>query len=168
MKRYVYAFDTVEAARNAVARLRLSGVDEKCITLAAKSDIQMEKIPDRLLDVSQDFVPAVERGLAIGGASGLVAGIVAMVLPPFGMAIGGAALLGFTAAGALVGAWTSAMAGAGVPDHVRRQFEDEIQKGRILLVVDASPANDAVIADTLSTGADRHLLWQSAVSSQAA
>jgi len=168
MKRYIYAFDSIEPARAAVTRLRQSGVDDKCISLIAKSDIQMEQIPDRYLDASTDFVPAVERGVAIGGITGLVAGLIAMVIPPFGIALGGGALLAFTAGGALLGAWSSSLAGASVPDNIRRQFEDEIENGRILLVVDSSPANDAAVMNILGTGTDRHLLWQSAVTSHAA
>jgi hypothetical protein len=168
MKRYIYAFDSIEPARAAVTRLRQAGVDEKCISLIAKSDIQMEKIPDRYLDASTDFIPAVERGIAIGGASGLVAGLIGMVIPPFGIALGGGALLAFAAGGALIGAWSSALAGAGVPDNIRRQFEQEINNGHILLVVDSSPANDAAVMSILGTGTDRHLLWQSAVTSHAA
>src|SRR5438309_8807780 len=129
MKRYIYAFDSIDSAREVVAKLRQDGVDEKCISLIAKSDIQIEQIPDRYLEASTDFIPAVERGVALGGATGLVAGLISMVLPPFGIALGGGALLAFTAGGALLGAWSSALAGAGVPDSVRRQFEDEIKKG---------------------------------------
>lgn len=40
-------------------------------------------------------------------------------------------------AGALVGTWSSALVGATVPDPVRRQFEDEIEAGRVLVVIDA-------------------------------
>lgn len=168
MKRYIYAFDSLDPARAAVTRLRQSGVEEKCISLIANSNIQMEQIPDRYLDASTDFVPAVERGVAIGGITGLVAGLISMVIPPFGIALGGGALLAFAAGGALVGAWSASLAGASVPDNVRRQFEDEIEKGRILLVVDSSPANDAAVMNILGTGTDRHLLWQSAVTSHAA
>jgi len=168
MKRYIYAFDSIEPAHAAVTRLRQTGVEEKCISLIANSDIQIEKIPDKYLDASTDFIPAVERGVAIGGATGLVAGIISMVVPPFGIALGGGALLAFAAGGALIGAWSSSLAGAGVPDNVRRQFEDEIKNGRILLVVDSSPSNDAAVMNILGTGTDRHLLWQSAVTSHAA
>lgn len=168
MKRYIYAFDSIDPARAAVTRLRQTGVDEKCISLIAKADIQMEKIPDRYLDASTDFIPAVERGAAIGGVTGLVAGLIGMVVPPVGIAIGGGALLAFAAGGALVGAWSSALVGAGVPDNIRRQFEEEINNGHILLVVDSSPAHDAAVMNILGTGTDRHLLWQSAVTSHAA
>ena len=168
MKRYIYAFDSLAPARDVVTTLREAGIDPRCISLVAKSDVQIEQIPDHYLDASKDFVPALERGVAIGGITGIVAGLVAMAIPPLGIAIGGGALLAFFAGGALVGAWSSALAGASVPDNIRRRFEDEIKAGRVLLVVDSAADNDAVIVTTLGSGIDRHLLWQSEVTSHAA
>ena len=100
MKRYIYAFDSTDSARNAVTALRARGIDEQCISLIARADIQLEKIPDRYLDASTDFMPALGRGAALGGAAGMFAGIVAMAIPPLGIAIGGPVLLGFFAGGA--------------------------------------------------------------------
>jgi hypothetical protein len=47
---------------------------------------------------------------------------------------------GLTVAGALTGGWASALVGASVPDPVRRKFEDEIEAGRILVVLDGDKA----------------------------
>ena len=41
------------------------------------------------------------------------------------------------AVGALVGSWSAALVGASVPDPVRRRFEETIEAGQILLVIDA-------------------------------
>jgi len=160
MKRLIYAFDSTERARAAVVLLRERGVAEKCISLIARSDIQLEKIPDRFLDARTDFMPALARGSALGGITGLFAGIMMMAIPPLGVAIGGPALIGFVAGGAAVGAWLSSMVGAGVPDPVRQKFEDEIKSGRTLLVVDAN-GNAPLVTAAMATGTDHHLLWQS-------
>jgi hypothetical protein len=123
VKRYIYAFDSAEAARSAVALLRRQGLDDKCLSLAARKDIELEEIPARLLDASMDFAPALGRGAALGGITGLFAGIVAMAIPPLGIAVGGPALIGFFTGGALVGTWASALVGSSIPDEVRRKFE---------------------------------------------
>lgn len=164
MKRLIYAFDSADTARAAVAMLRERGIPEKCISLIARHDIQLETIPDRYLDARTDFMPALARGGAIGGITGLFAGIVAMAFPPLGIAIAGPALIGFVAGGAALGAWMSSMVGASVPDTVRQKFEDEIRAGRTLLVVDAN-GNEPLVTAAMATGTDRHLLWQSDVAS---
>ena len=163
MKRHIYAFDTTEAARQAIAEFRSRGIKEDAISLIARSDIEMEKIPAEFLDASTDFGPALARGTAIGGATGLVAGMIALAIPPLGITLAGSALFAFVGGGALVGAWSSSMFGAGLADEVRRKFDDEINAGRTLLVIDSDGHNDATITATLASANDRHLVWQSDV-----
>lgn len=160
MKRYVYAFDTTEAARGAIEMLRARGVAEKDLSLVARSDIEMEKVPDRYLDARTDFAPALGRGAAFGGITGLFAGLLAVAIPPLGIALSGPVLIGFLAGGAAVGAWSSAMVGGSVPDDVRRTFEDEIKAGRSLVVIDCDAANETVVGSAMA-GIHPHLLWQS-------
>jgi hypothetical protein len=65
-------------------------------------------------------------------------------------ALGGSPGLG----GAAVGGWSSALAGSTVEDPVRRRFHDEIDAGRILLVLDAeSPQLAAAEAALVASGA---------------
>jgi uncharacterized membrane protein len=168
VKRHIYAFDSTDSARTAVTALRARGIDEQCISLIARADIQLEKIPDRYLDGSTDFMPALARGSALGGIAGMFAGIVAMAIPPLGIAVGGSVLLGFFAGGALVGAWSSALIGTSVPNETRRKFEDEIEAGRTLLVIDSNGSNDALITSIMAFGTDRHLIWQSNIAAAAA
>ena len=163
MKRHIYAFDSVEPARAVIANLKQAGISEEQLSLIANSQTEIEQVPGKYLDASKDFIPAAARGAAIGGATGVLAGLIAMAIPPLGIAMGGAALVGFLAGGAAVGAWSSALVGASVPDEVRRQFEDEIKAGRILLVVDSDGSNDAEILAVLGSGSDRHLVWQSEI-----
>lgn len=168
MKRHIYAFDSADAARSAVTLLRRQGVDDNCISMIARTDIELEKIPKHLLDASTDFVPALGRGAALGGITGLFAGIVAMAVPALGIAIGGPALIAFFAGGALVGTWASALVGSAIPDEVRRKFEEQIEAGHVLVVIDSKPATDRVIESTMLLEGDRHLIWQSRLKTPAA
>lgn len=168
MKRYIYAFDSADAARSAVKLLRRQGIDDECISLIARTDIELEEIPARFLDASTDFAPALGRGAALGGITGLFAGIIAMAIPPLGIAMGGPALIAFFTGGALLGSWASALVGAGIPDEVRRKFEAEIEAGHVLVVIDSKPATDRVIESTMSLEGNRHLIWQSDLKTPAA
>lgn len=161
MKRYIYAFDTPIAARGAVETLRGHGIRDEAISLVARSNIELEEIPSRYLDASTDFIPALRRGAAVGGVIGLCAGLIALAIPALGVTMAGPALIAFFAGGAVLGAWSSALVGSSVPDEVRRKFEDEIDAGHTLVVVDSNRVNDEVIKETMAEGEDRHLLWQS-------
>jgi hypothetical protein len=137
------AFSTPDlvAAREAISAARGAGVPDDAISLIARSDIEMERIPEQRLDVSTDSLPAALRGVGAGGAVGLVAGLVAVAIPPIGITIAGVGLM--AAIGAAVGGWSAALAGSTVPNAVRRRFEDEIEAGRILVVVDDIPERAA-------------------------
>ena len=135
--RHVFVTRDVIQARDALLALREQGVGVDDISLVARSDIELDRIPDELKEADTDFVPAAMRGMGIGGATGLLAGLAAVVFAPVGITLAGAAAIG--AMGALVGGWSSALMGSALPDPVRQQFDDEISAGRILLLVDDEP-----------------------------
>ncbi|SEW28873.1 hypothetical protein [Luteibacter sp. 329MFSha] len=150
--RRVYSTPDLASARAAMAAARQAGVPDEDLSLIARSDIELDRIPEKDKDEHTDFKPAAVRGLAEGGVTGLLAGLVAMAIPPLGVTIAGAFAVG--AAGALVGGWTAALMGASSPDPVRQKFEETIESGRILLVVDADgEAEDQADRAVVATGA---------------
>lgn len=133
--RRIYSTPNLAAAQAALGAARETGIDADDLALIARSDIEMEAIPDDMREGKTDTIPAALRGAAGGGAVGLVAGLVAVAVPPLGITLAGAGLI--TVIGALVGSWSSALVGSGVPDPVRRRFEEAIEAGQILLVIEA-------------------------------
>jgi hypothetical protein len=147
--RHVYAAADVEHAGHAVAVAHRAGVVDGNVTLVARSDIERCAIPDDMKLAETDFVPAAARGAGYGAAAGVVAGLAAAAVPPLGVPLAGA-MIGGGAAGMLVGAWSSSLVGATVPEPVRRRYEQEIEAGRILVVLDAEDeAQHASIAPHL-------------------
>lgn len=137
-KRRVYRTTDVTTAQRGLQAARAGGIADDDLSLIARSDIELENIPEHRKEASTDFKPAALKGAVGGGAAGLLAGLVAVAVPPLGLTLAGA---GVTAlAGAAVGGWASALVGSSVPDPVRRAFEEEIAAGRILLVVDGDDA----------------------------
>ncbi|WAH64000.1 hypothetical protein [Xanthomonas hortorum] len=133
--RRVYSTPDIASAQRVMQAARSAGIDNDALSLIARSDIELEDVPDERKNAKTDFLPAAARGAATGGAAGLVAGLVAIAVPPIGLTIAGAGVMAL--AGALVGTWSSALIGATVPDPIRRQFEEEIQAGRVLVIIDA-------------------------------
>ena len=133
--RHVFSTPNLETAQAALAAARQAGVEDNDLLLVARSDIELESIPDNRQEADTDLMPAALRGAGYGGATGLLAGLVAFAIPPLGITLAGAAAIGLV--GAMVGTWASALVGASLPDPIRRKFESEIQAGSILLVVDA-------------------------------
>lgn len=134
--RHVYSTPDLATAAAAMAAARGVGIEDTNLLLVARSDIELESIPDSRREADTGMMPAAVRGAGYGGAAGLLAGLVAVAVPAVGITLAGAAAVGF--AGAMLGTWTSALMGSTLPDPIRVKFEDEIEAGRILLLVDGS------------------------------
>lgn len=133
-RRRVFSTSDMAQASRAIDAARRAGVEDENIHLIARSNIEMDQIPDDRKEVTSDVIPAALRGAETGGAIGLVAGIVAVAVPAIGITVAGAGFIALV--GAMVGGWSSALVGSAVPNAVRRRFEREIEDGRILVIID--------------------------------
>lgn len=150
--RHVFSTPSLDAAQSVMNAARGAGVDDDDILLVARSDIELEEIPNDRKEADTDLLPAALRGAGYGGAAGLLAGLAAVVITPIGLTLAGAAAA--AVAGALVGCWASALIGSALPDPIRRKFDDEIQSGRILVVLDGEkPFLDGIEPSLVAAGA---------------
>lgn len=140
MRRLYFLLPDVETARKVVDELLLARIEERHIHVIAKEGTPMEDLPEANLAQKSDVVPALERGVAIGGATGVLAGLVAVTVPPAGLALGGGALLGIALAGTGFGAFVSTMIGVSAPNSQLKQFKDAVEKGSVLMLVDVPKA----------------------------
>ncbi|MGD8630252.1 MAG: DUF1269 domain-containing protein [Gammaproteobacteria bacterium] len=142
MRRLYFLIPTIDSAKTIVDELLLARVEERHIHIAAKDHHALTEahLPEANLLQESDFVPAVERGLAIGGATGVLAGVAAVTIPGAALALGGGAILGIGLAGAGVGAWMSGMIGVSVPSSRLKEFESAIEEGNLLMMVDVPKA----------------------------
>lgn len=157
--RHVYSVPDLATAAAAISAARQAGADDDEISLIARSDIEIESIPDARIDITNDMVPAAMKGMAGGAATGLLAGLVAMAFPPLGVTIAGAALVGVAAAA--VGGWSSALIGTTVENPVRRAFEKEIESGQILVVVDTPEERIAAVTAAITASGGRAMPFES-------
>lgn len=145
--RHVFSTRDIEAAEIAVNALRRIGMSDGDISLVAHRDIESTQIPDDRQDNGDDFSRGGIKGVLAGGGSGLLVGLAALTLTPLGITLAGAAAM--TAVGAAVGGWVGMITGTAEPGPVRRQFEDEIAAGHVLVVVDGEEAALAAADATL-------------------
>jgi hypothetical protein len=140
MRRLYFMVPDLDTANTVVDELLLKRVDEHHIHVVAKEGTPMGDLPEANLLQKSDFIPAMERGLAVGGITGVLAGIAAVTFPPAGLVLGGGAILGTSLAGAGIGAWISGMIGMDVPNSQIEKFEDAIEKGEVLMMIDIPKA----------------------------
>jgi hypothetical protein len=108
-RRLYFLVSNVEIATKVVDDLLLGRIEERHIHVIARRGTPLGDLPEASLLQKSDFLPAVERAVALGGATGTLAGLVALALAPGIVVAGGAVLLASALAGAGVGAWLGGM-----------------------------------------------------------
>jgi hypothetical protein len=136
MRRIYFLAPDVACAKAIVNDLLLARIEERRIHVLAKEGTPLEDLPEAKLVQRSDLIPALERGAAAGGLTGLLAGLIAVTFPPAGLVLGGTAVLGITLFGTGFGAWMSSMVGVGIPSSRLTQFETAIAGGDLLMMVD--------------------------------
>lgn len=149
MKRLYFLVPTVESATQIVNELLLARIDERHIHIVAKDHAPLLKanLPEAGLFEESDFVPALERGLTVGGATGLLAGIAAVTFPPAGLILGGGAILATSLLGAGLGAWVASMIGVSIPNTQLDKFHDALEEGQLLMLIDVAKDRVEEITD---------------------
>ncbi len=140
MKRLYFLAPNIASAKAIVDELLLARIEERNMHVLAKRGTPLEDLPEASLLQKSDFIPATQRGLAMGGAAGTLAGLVAISLPAANIVIAGGIILASTLAGAGVGAWLGGMVGMNVGNTHLKRFERAINKGELLMMIDVPVA----------------------------
>jgi hypothetical protein len=135
MKRLCFLSPDLIHAQSVIQCLKSDGIEDKYIYAIARYNTPLGDLPDGGPD-DDDFVPAFERGVGLGGATGVFAGLFALAFPPAGFVIGGGAVLLIGVMSASLGGLLTGMAGAAFPNSRLKAFEAEIDAGKILIMVD--------------------------------
>lgn len=145
MRRLYFLVPDTTIAKAIVDELLRSRITWHHIHVLANHDVTLEQLPEASLLQSSDVVHALERGVALGGATGAFLGLVALVFPPAGLTIAGGAVVAVTLAGAGFGAWTASMIGVDEPNTRLARFRDAIRDGQLLLMADVPASREQEI-----------------------
>ena len=164
MKRLCFLLPDIGSTHGIVDDLRAKGIHDSDIYVVAKESTPLGDLPDAGKIEESDFYPQLARGLAMGGTIGLIGGLIAMRFA--GAVFGGGAVLLFGLIGAgvnalfvlgpivtdiapgydhitaAIGGALAATAGAAFPNSRLTQFEDAIEAGSVLVMVNVT--EDAV------------------------
>ena len=136
LKRLYFLLPDADVARKIVDELLLAHIPYEHIHLIARSETTLDELPEAGISQKTDLVPALERGLAVGGSVGALAGLAALAFPPAGLVVAGGAVLFGALGGAGFGAWISGMIGVSLPNSRLERFESAIEDGMLLMMVD--------------------------------
>jgi len=138
-RRLYFLLPDVDSSKRTADDLLLARVEDRHMRFLSKRGTDLEPLHEAGYVDKSDMVHGAVIGLALGGLIGALAGALVVVYPPEGMKPElVATLIGLLGGGAF-GAVTATIVGAAVPNSRLKQFEADIDAGRVLLMVDVPP-----------------------------
>jgi hypothetical protein len=135
MRRIYFLVSSSVIAQLIVNELLLERIDIKQINIITKTNTDLKNLPEASILESSDFYPALEQGIALGGVTGLLAGLFAIALPT-GLVLGGGAVLAISLAGAGLGGLMSSMIGISADSRRIDEFTNALTQGSLLMMID--------------------------------
>ncbi len=151
MRRLYFLVPDVELAHAIVDALLLDRIEERSIHIVAREGTPLGNLPEAGLAQKSDLIPAIERGIGLGGATGTLAGLIAIAVPGGAVISAGAMVAALALAGGTLGAWLSAMIGISVDSPRLEPYADAIERGALLMMVDVPKARCDTVAQRIAT-----------------
>jgi hypothetical protein len=139
-RRLYFLLPDVESARLTANDLLLARVEFRHMHFLARRDIDLGDLHQANPLQKTDLVHGAEVGLVLGGIGGLLLGLFVVFSPPPGVTLELIIVLATAIGGALLGAWVASLVGASVPNSRLKQYQADIEAGRILVMVDVPPS----------------------------
>lgn len=151
----VGVFDTEQGAVKAIEDLKRQGYTSDEISVISKNKDDLDHVTDETGTKAPEGAAAgAATGGVVGGLTGLLAGLGLLVVPGIGPILAAgpiAATLTGLAVGAGTGGIVGGLIGLGIPEDEAKRYDDDLDAGRILVLVDTDPDRHAPIYDTFRT-----------------
>lgn len=126
----------VPSARRLANDLLLARIEDRHMHFLARRGTDLGELNEASYLQKTDAVHGAFVGLVIGGVMGAVLGAILVNFPFEGVSMEMVAVLVAAIIGALLGVWVSTMVGLQVPNSRLKAFEQEVQEGHVLLMLD--------------------------------
>ena len=124
------------SARQLANDLLLARVEDRHMHFLARRGTDLGELHEASYLQKTDAIHGAFTGLVIGGIVGVLVGLLLVYFPPGGASIQLVAVLIAAVVGAALGVWLAGMMGLQVPNTQLKGFEQELQAGKILLMLD--------------------------------
>jgi hypothetical protein len=135
-RRLYFVLPDVESARRTADDLLLARVEDRRMRFLARRGTPLDPLHEAGYLDKTDMIHGAAVGLAAGAIIGALVGVMVVAYPPDGTNPQLVSILIGMLIGAPLGGWMASMAGAAVPNSRLRQFQADIEAGRVLMMVD--------------------------------
>jgi hypothetical protein len=147
---YFLALDVIRS-REVVNELLVAHIEAQHIHVLARRDTDLGDLPGASALQKTDLAHAAQTGMVLGWTLGILAGVILLLFPIFDTPPAPGLLLGTALLGAVFGAWTASLAGLAVPNSRLARFQEAIEGGRLLLMVDVPFGRVAELSELVRT-----------------
>ena len=140
----------VPAARSVLNELLLARIEARHIRFLGQRDSLPDDLPEASFLQKTDFLHALRTGATVGAAAGIAASTFVWLYPPPYLTPHPALIIVAGFVGAALGAWSSSLVGSSVPNSALREFQREIESGKLLLMVDVPFARVEEVRDRVA------------------
>ena len=124
------------SARQTANDLLLARIEDKHMHFLARRGTDLGELHEASYLQKTDAIHGAFTGLVIGGVVGVLVGLLLVYFPPAGVSVQLVAVLIAAVVGSFLGIWVASMVGLQVPNSQLRGFEQDLQEGKILLMLD--------------------------------
>jgi hypothetical protein len=135
-RRLYFVLPTIVSARSMLNEMLLARIEVKHIHFLARRNTLPADLPEANVLQKTDLVHGAQLGVLIGAGTGILGGLLAVFFPSEGLSVQLVIVLIGGLGGAFLGAWISSMVGSAVPNTKLEAFQPEIERGRVLMMVD--------------------------------
>lgn len=135
-RRLYFILPDVATARIVHNEFLLAKIPEKHMHVIARDDIDLTDLPEANLLQKSDLIHAIQLGIPTGGLVGIVLGALAILSNWIAPGYEGIAIMATVIAGVVIGTWSSTMVAVNVPNSRHKPFVKDIEKGKLLYIVD--------------------------------
>lgn len=149
MRRLYFLLPETKIARRVTEELQEAGIVRHHIHAIAGISQDIEDLPDANIWQKSELAHGIEHGIGLGGAAGLLGGLLAVTFPPAGLVLGGGAVVASALVGAGFGGVVSGLMKTHEHNHDLDRFQRAIERGEILLLVDIPKRREEEIKELI-------------------
>lgn len=137
MRRRLYVvLPDMASARQTANDLLLARIEDRHMHFLSRRDVSLGELHEASFLQKTDVRHAFFLGAGIGVVGGAVVGVILKMTSLGGINFDVGTLILCTIGGLLLGAWMSTLIGVSTPSVKLKAFEEELEAGKILLMVD--------------------------------
>jgi hypothetical protein len=120
-------------------------VDDQNMFFVGRDDMPLGRLNAASVTQTSDLTHSLRVGATVGLRCGALLGTLLMMVPPPGLNPGAGTIAICAFFGALFGSWAASLVGVSVPSPQLAPFQRDIERGRIVMMVDVPPERVAEI-----------------------